>query len=135
MQEDSRLKENTRLNISREVLRDYFSYKEEITPELSTNSMEKEIDLDGTCLKTIEYLMKQEKAMQFQNVAQEFKVIDSNTVTVVVAEAFAKLQKKSVAISRTKIRQWHLKEIADDVFQWSMGYDEFLGYMRGVLDR
>lgn len=146
LQEDSMLKENTQLNTSREVLRDYFLRKEEITPELSTSSMKKEIDLDDGCLKTIEYLMRQENVMQFQNVAQEFKVIDSDTVMVVVDEAFAKeiaqgkgdwkqLQKKSVAISRRKIKQWNLKEIADDIFQWTLGYDEFLGYMRGVLDR
>ena len=146
LQEDSMLKENTQLNTSREVLRDYFLQKEEITPELSTSSMKKEIDLDDGCLKTIEYLMRQENVMQFQNVAQEFKVIDSDTVMVVVDEAFAKeiaqgkgdwkqLQKKSVAISRRKIKQWNLKEIADDIFQWTLGYDEFLGYMRGVLDR
>lgn len=146
LQEDSMLKENTQLKTSREVLRDYFLHKIEITPELSTNSMEDEINRDDSCLKTIEYLMKQENAMQFQNVAQEFKVIDSDTVTVVIDEAFAEeiaqgkgdwkqLQKKSVSISRTKIKQWNLKEIADDVFQWTLGYDEFLGYMRGVLDR
>ena len=146
LQEDSMLKENTQLNTSREVLRDYFLHKIEINPELSTNSMEDEINRDDSCLKTIKYLMKQENAMQFQNVAQEFKVIDSDTVTVVIDEAFAEeivqgkgdwkqLQKKSVSISRTKIKQWNLKEIADDVFQWTLGYDEFLGYMRGVLDR
>ena len=146
LQEDSMLKENKQLKTSREVLRDYFLRKKEITPELSTCSMKDEINRDDSCLKTIEYLMKQEDTMQFQNVAQDFKVIDSDTVTVVVDEAFAEeiaqgkgdwkqLQKKSVSISRRKIKQWNLKEIADDIFQWTLGYDEFLGYMRGVLDR
>lgn len=146
LQEDSMLKENTQLKTSREVLRDYFLKKKEITPELSTSSMENELDLDDSCMKTIEYLMRQEKVMQFQNVAQEFKVIDSDTVTVVIDEAFAEeiaqgrgdwkqLQKKSVSVSRRKIKRWNLKEIADDIFQWTLGYDEFLGYMRGVLDR
>ena len=90
--------------------------------------------------------MTQEAAMQFQNVAKEFKVIDSDTVTAVVDESFAKeiahgkgdwkvLQKKSISIPRNKIKQWNVKEIVEDIFQWTLAYDEFLGYMRGVLEQ
>ena len=84
--------------------------------------------------------------MQFQTVDQEFKVIDSDTVPAVIddslAEAIARgkgdwcaLQKKSVSIRRYKIKEWNLKEIADGVYQWSLGYDDFLGYMSGILSK
>lgn len=146
LQEDSMLKENTQLNTSRDVLRDYFLRNEEIRPELSTYAMDEEIVRDDSCLRTIQSLMTQEAAMQFQNVAKEFKVIDSDTVTAVVDESLAKeiacgkgnwrlLQKKSISISRNKIKQWNVKEIVEDIFQWTLAYDEFLGYMRGVLEQ
>ena len=146
LQEDSMLKENTQLNTSRDVLRDYFLRNEEIRPELSTYAMDEEIVRDDSCLRTIQSLMTQEAAMQFQNVAKEFKVIDSDTVTAVVDESFAKeiahgkgdwkvLQKKSISIPRNKIKQWNVKEIVEDIFQWTLAYDEFLGYMRGVLEQ
>ena len=84
--------------------------------------------------------------MQFQTVDQKFKVIDSDTVPAVIddslSEAIARgrsdwraLQKKSVSIRRYNIKAWDLKEIADGVYQWTLGYDDFLGYMSGVLNK
>ena len=83
--------------------------------------------------------------MQFKAVSDEFVVIESNTVPVVVDSAFAKsieygcadwqmLQKKSVSIRSERINTWGLKELAEGVYQWTLRYDPFLGYMRGVLD-
>lgn len=83
--------------------------------------------------------------MQFKTVDEQFEVIDSNTVSAVVDEMLAKaitfgkgdwrqLQRKSVSIRREKIQSWNLKEIAKGVYQWTLRYDSFLGYMHGVLD-
>ncbi len=83
--------------------------------------------------------------MQFKTVDEQFEVIDSNTVSAVVDEMLVKaitfgkgdwrqLQRKSVSIRREKIQSWNLKEIAKGVYQWTLRYDSFLGYMHGVLD-
>lgn len=44
------------------------------------------------------------------------------------------LQRKSVSIRREAIRLWDLRELAPGVYQWTLPYDPFLGYMRGVLE-
>jgi CRISPR-associated endonuclease/helicase Cas3 len=145
LQDDSTLKKNPGLDTSREVLKSYLIKDMKITPELSTKSMNDEIIRDDSCLKTINRLNDLEKSMQFDTICNEFAVIESNTVPVVVDGEFAKLieygrgdwqllQKMSVSIRRERIKAWGLKELAKGVFQWTLRYDSFLGYMRGVLD-
>ena len=146
LRDDSMLTQNKGMECSAAVLGDYFEKNIPIVPELSTCAMNDEIIRDDSCIKTIQHLMKQEDEMQFQTIDQEFKVIDSDTVPAVIddslAEAIARgrgdwraLQKKSVSIRRYKIKEWNLKEIADGVYQWSLGYDDFLGYMSGILNK
>ena len=107
--------------------------------------MNDEISHDDSCMKKIKYLLEQEGLMQFQTLDREFEVIDDDTVPAVVDAAFAEaiasgkgdwstLQKKSVSIRRTKVKSWNVKAIAGDVYQWTLGYDDFLGYMYGVLN-
>lgn len=145
LQEDSMLEQNPALADSCEVLRDYFNKGIRIVPELSTQSMNDEIIRGDTCINTMKRLMDLEACMQFQSVNDQFEMIDSNTVCAVVDISLAKsiaygkgdwqsLQKKAVSIRREKVRKWNLKEIAAGVYQWTLGYDSFLGYMRGVLD-
>lgn len=145
MQDDSMLKKNSSLDNSVKVLKSYFNKDLDITPELSTRSMNDEIIRDDSCMEKIKSMIEKEEAMQFGTVADQFKVIDSNTVTVVIDEDLARLisigkgnwqqlQKKAVSIRREKVQTWSLKEIAKDIYQWTLRYDPFLGYMRGVLD-
>ena len=146
LRDDSMLTQNKGVEYSTAVLENYFKDNIPIVPELSTCAMNDEIIRDDSCIKTIQHLMKQEDEMQFQTIDQEFKVIDSDTVPAVIddslAEAIARgrgdwhaLQKKSVSIRRYKIKAWNLKEIADGVYQWTLGYDDFLGYMSGILNK
>ena len=146
LRDDSMLTQNKGTKCSAAVLDNYFEKNIPIVPELSTCAMNDEIIRDGSCIKTIQYLIKQEEEIQFQTVDQEFKVIDSDTVPAVIddslSEAIARgrgdwhaLQKKSVSIRRYKIKEWNLKEIADGVYQWTLGYDDFLGYMSGILNK
>lgn len=145
LQDDSMLKKNPGLDASREVLKSYFTTDAGISPEFSTKSMNDEIIRDDSCIKTINRLNELEDSMQFDTVCNEFVVIESNTVPVIVDNELAKsieygrgdwqlLQKKSVSIRRERIKAWGLKELAKGVFQWTLRYDSFLGYMRGVLD-
>lgn len=145
LKDDSMLTKNKSLESSSAVLCDYFGNDVLITPELSTRSMNDEISHDDSCMKKIKYLLEQEGLMQFQTLDREFEVIDDDTVPAVVDAAFAEaiasgkgdwstLQKKSVSIRCTKVKSWNVKAIAGDVYQWTLGYDDFLGYMYGVLN-
>ena len=145
LQDDSMLTKNKSIESSSAVLCNYFENDVSIIPELSTRSMNDEISQDDSCMKMIKYLLEQENLMQFQTLDREFEVIDSDTVPAVVDATLAKaiaagkgdwstLQKKSVSIRRTKAKSWNMKEIAGDVYQWTLGYDDFLGYMYGVLN-
>ena len=145
LQDDSNLSRNKSLECSANVLKDYFAdYKTQITPELSTSSMNDEIIRDDSCIKTIEQLMEQENAKQFRTVDREFEVIDADTIPAVVNSLLAEeiahgrsdwktLQRQSVSIRRREIKHWNLKEIAPGVYQWTLGYNDFLGYMSGVI--
>ena len=144
LQEDSMLKSNPALEDSRKVLKGYFDRGVDIVPELSTQSMDDEITRNDSCINEIQRLIALEAEMQFRAVEARFNVIDSDTVCAVVDETLAKsiahekedwrmLQQKAVSIRRCRVQHWNLKEIANDVYQWTLGYDPFLGYMPGVL--
>lgn len=144
LRDDSMLTKNKSMEASSAVLCNYFENNVSINPELSTRSMNDEINHDDSCIKTIKYLLEQENLMQFQTLDRKFEVIDNDTVPAVVDATLAKaiasgkgdwsaLQKKTVSIHRAKVRLWNMKEIAGGVYQWTSGYDDFLGYMYGVL--
>lgn len=145
LQDDSRLKKNPALNTSSKVLTNYLDKGILIEPNLSTRSMNDEIIYDDSCLKKIKALLAAEESMMFASVADQFEVIDTDTVTAIVDRELAmqissgggnwqQLQKKAVSIRREKITAWQLKEISKDIYQWTLGYDSFLGYMFGVLN-
>jgi len=145
LQDDSMLKKNPALETAREVLKSYFTTGVDITPELSTESMNDEIIRDDSCISTIMRMNELEDAKQFKSLCDQFVVIESNTVSAVVDDDLAKmiargkgdwqlLQKNSVSIRCENAQAWNLKEITEGVYQWTLRYDSFLGYMRGVLD-
>ena len=145
LKDDSMLRPNKALHIEQEVLQRYFMKRMEITPELSTGFLNDVLAQDGSCLQKISSLLQEEENLEFADIEEKFKVIEENTVLAVVDEALAKrilfgkadwteLQKNSVSVRKSNIRAWNLKEIGDGLYQWTLRYDPFLGYMRGVLD-
>lgn len=144
LQDDSMLPKNPALDVSAAVLRSYFQKRLPITPELSTRSMQDELVRDDSCMSAICDFAELEAAQQFRTLAQKFRVIDQKTVLAVpddsmvsaIAEGRAswqELQRHAVSVRKEKIVLWHLREIADGIYQWTLGYDSFLGYMHGVL--
>lgn len=144
LQDDSMLPKNPALDVSAAVLRSYFQKRLPITPELSTRSMQDELVQDDSCMSAICDFAELEAAQQFRTLAQKFRVIDQKTVLAVpddsmvsaIAEGRAswqELQRHAVSVRKEKIVLWHLREIADGIYQWTLGYDSFLGYMHGVL--
>lgn len=145
MQDDSLLKKNPILDDSIGVVKYYFSENTMITPDLSTDALNRELGWNDGCLSTISSLLQEEDEMQFASVADHFHVIESNTVTVIVDDTLCaqirerkgdwqQLQKHSVSIRRSHIDNRNLIEVAHGIYRWTKQYDPFLGYMRGVLD-
>ena len=71
-------------------------------------------------------------------------MIEADTITVVIHAPLAEqikrgygswqdIQKYSVSIHKNKKNKWQIRRIAEDVYQWTLPYDPFLGYMAGVL--
>lgn len=144
LQDDSMLPKNPALDVSAAVLRSYFQKRLPITPELSTRSLQDELVRDDSCMSAICDFAELEAAQQFRTLAQKFRVIDQKTVLVVPDDSMAssiaegraswqELQRHAVSVRKEKIVLWHLREIADGIYQWTLGYDSFLGYMHGVL--
>ncbi len=87
------------------------------------------------------------KQTNFPEVAKIFKVIDANTVTVVVDAALrerlqqgewcgrTELQKHSVQIWGWRVEELRLQEFPrfPGLYGWPFEYDSFLGYMAGLL--
>ena len=96
-------------------------------------------------MSLIERLINYEDTNSFKDINKEFQVIDSDTVTTIVDSDLAsviangggdwqQLQRNAVAIRRSNIKKWNLKEIAPGVYQWTLNYNGFIGYMQGVLE-
>lgn len=143
------LKIHPAFNTSAKVLVDLHR-EQEITPELCKEAMRREVrNLNqGRCEN--DPIVKAEKARQFPDVQEQFKVISSNTITVVVDENLrdrleargkrwtvtsSELQQNTVAIYSTKAIQYGVVRIDgfNELYAWTLAYDDFLGYMAGVL--
>lgn len=152
--EEGLIRSNPGLEHSREVL-GYLIAEGEIGPEYATKAMAKELTLKDI-RNRIDEIMKAEERMRFPEVAKEFCVIDSDTVTAVVDDKVAsrledgevvdpnELQLASVSIRRYFMTEYALAKIENsglsrfrsypEVFRWTLGYDKFIGYMKGVMD-
>lgn len=89
-------------------------------------------------------LIEAEAIQNFKTVNDVFHVIENDATPVIVKDDVAEqikqgygnwkdVQKYSVSIRRKNLKRWQVKQIAEDVYQWTLSYDSFLGYMAGVL--
>lgn len=145
--DDKMLTQNKSLQYSVSVLEKYLKSEIEITSELSTKSLEDEITVEGgVTLKKINHFIELENEMSFSSLDKEFEPIENDTVIAITDDCIAdeiahgrgnphKIQLYSVNIRRSMAAKYELSEILPEVYCWTLGYDDFLGYMRGVLDR
>ncbi|MDR1482526.1 MAG: CRISPR-associated endonuclease Cas3'' [Synergistaceae bacterium] len=129
------------------VLRDFIEKNERIVPSLTTRAIEKEIKLYGMDSLHRE-LLKNEDALNFPFVSENFNVIDSDTSSIAVVDAdlaervkhrrasWRELQRQSVRIANHRLKELKVPQITGeiDIYLWSLGYNDFIGYMAGVLD-
>jgi hypothetical protein len=118
--------------------------------DVATQAFRREALLDDTrsASKKIQQL---ESGEDFAAVSENFKVIDSNTRTVIIPADLAGRLKGGELITQRDlmmhsvqiwesgdekyIRQSLMATIADSgIYRWLGAYDRFLGYMAGVLD-
>jgi CRISPR-associated endonuclease Cas3-HD len=144
--EDRLLKIHPGLRTAAAVLENYIKDgKSKISPELSTNSIRDEIVQQGCATADFKKLLDNEKQQRFPLVDALFKVIDTDTQLVVVDKTliekmkrhekvnWQELQKKSVRIWKYIVYELSLPEILPEIYEWKYPYDNFLGYMRGML--
>ncbi len=140
------LKEHPAFKTSAQVLTDMYR-EQKIAPEFCKEAMKREVrNLNhGKCED--DPIVKDEAKRKFPDVERQFKVISSNTVTVVVDEELRgrlerhekidpkELQQKTVAIYTSKLMQYGVAPLYGfgDLHVWTLAYDDFLGYMAGVL--
>lgn len=145
MQDDRMLTQNPEIKVSAGLLEEYLRDKMEITPELSTKSIRDELFRGKSEAKKMKALMEAESLLNFQTVNDQFHVIESEAIPVLVNPDIAEkikqghgnwrdVQKYSVSIRRKNLERWQVKQIAKDVYQWTLPYDTFIGYMAGVLN-
>lgn len=141
--EDGMVKLNPGLKESAAVLKRYFESKIAIVPELSTQSISDEIVLYGLSGKH-KRLVDAESNLNFPQVENDFKVIDTDSRLVVVEVTVASqlkygkidwrgLQKVSVQIAKFKLDELKTPIIVDNIYRWNLDYDGFLGYMAGIV--
>ncbi|MFI5167981.1 MAG: CRISPR-associated endonuclease Cas3'' [Thermoanaerobaculales bacterium] len=145
LQHDELLRRHPAFDTAARVLGELFS-ESQVGPEWSTEAMRREVRQAGMREVSREILVC-ERNCQFPRVRDSFKVIDSDTVTAVVdpgliaALAAGKnvtpeeIQSLSVQIWRYRQAEWDLKafERYPGLYPWRLDYDDFLGFMAGVL--
>lgn len=141
--EEGKMKANPGLKQAASVLKGYIENNIHIVPELCTQSISNEIALYGVSGRPWQ-LVTSEQNQDFPKVERDFKVIDSQTCLVVIDSSVAnriqhgkidwrELQKTSVQIARYKLEELKTPMIKDGIYQWNLDYDDFIGYMAGIV--
>ena len=144
MQDDFLLRNNPSLMDSTYILSRYFEKGISISPDLCTQAIQDELKLNNIS-DFIKDLDRAERTQNFVEVADKFRIIDSDTVPV-VADKYLKekiksgdcdwkdIQKKAIMIRKYWVKELNLPEIRSGIYDWDLQYSEFLGIMDGLLD-
>lgn len=139
------IKHNPALKHSGIVLKNYLEQNRTISPQLTTQSIQDELRLYGLN-KIHQNLLEYEHLQNFPQLEHDFKVINSDTRLVIVDADIAErlcagevkwqeLQKTSVQIGKYKLDKLKIPQIANEIYHWNLEYDNFLGYMAGIIKR
>jgi CRISPR/Cas system-associated endonuclease/helicase Cas3 len=144
---DRFLKPHPMFGKSSQILTEMFT-EGYVNPENCTEALRREIRAFNFLKAGDVPIVKNENVRNFPYVDEEFKVIDSYTITVLVNEAIRnaiekegyipsnlELQNNSVQIWENRRIDYGIKEITriPGLNAWTLDYDGFLGYMKGVL--
>jgi CRISPR-associated endonuclease/helicase Cas3 len=122
-----------------------------VSPDNCSEAMKREIRRNNYASADDDEIVKTEVLKEFPSVNEMFRVISNASVTAVVNKGLvarlqdanqrkmvkqSELQRYSVNIYPTKIKSYALKPICgfrNELYEWNLDYDDFLGYMAGVL--
>ena len=144
LKEEGILRKHKGMTDSSEILLNLISAGSVISPDLCTDALKREIRLAGAFPDS---LLKFEEALQFPQVEKNFRVIASDTKTVVVGEEvinklennlqvdWRDIQKTSVQIWGYRLDDLRIPEVLGHpgMYKWTYAYDAFVGYMAGIL--
>ena len=144
LKEEGLLKKHPGMSDSSKVLLELISEKYPISPDLCTNALKREIRRAGTFADS---LLKLEEVLRFPLIEKGFRVIDTDTRTVVIGEELIKkmeshapvdwreIQKSSVQIWGYRLNNLQIPEVLGHpgIYKWTYAYDDFIGYMAGIL--
>ena len=142
-QDDARLTKNPELFDAIRVLKNYIDRNIQIGPELSTEAIANEIRQHGL-ERVYKKLLVHECNMDFQSLSDGFTVVESNTKLTVFDKDIVDqiksdkinwqyLQKYSTHISYSKLKAYNALEIVGGIYHWNLPYDDFIGYMAGII--
>lgn len=131
-------------NISSCILKEFFSSGREISPDLCTEAMQREIRESAGISQE---LAKQEGIYAFKTVEKEFRVIDDDAqLAVVDSELIQRLRNfediswREIQSGSVRVREKIITKLAIEesrrypgVWLWEAEYSPFLGYMEAVL--
>ena len=145
LSENNMLKSNPGVKNSAAILRKLIETGIDISPSLTTEAIEQELKVYGS--KPIHRkLLEKEIDKNFPFVEDNFKVINTDT-RIAVADIkivdrirnghcdWRELQKHSLQIADYKLQELHIPPIAEDIYHWNLAYDDFLGYMAGIIQK
>lgn len=143
LSEDKMLKSNPGVKNSATVLRKLIEKGIDIDPSLTTRAIEQEIKEYGSN-PIHKKLLEKEIARSFPFVEENFEVIDNDTRIAVVDEGivdrirgghcnWSELQRHSLRIAFFKLQELYIPQIAEGIYHWNLQYDDFLGYMAGII--
>jgi len=144
LKESDSLKQNPNMRDSAKVLLKLIEAGNPISPDLCTEALKREIRLAGSFTGD---LLKWEAGMRFPRIEEHFRVITTDTYTVVVDEntiwkvenhhpvTWRDIQNTSVQIWGYRLKGLQIPEISGrpEIYKWVYHYDDFIGYMAGVL--
>jgi len=121
--------------------------------ELCSKAMRKELSRFPVKKEKSESLLSDEQGQGFQDVSSAYRIINSETATVIIdidlveklergiPVSWQEIQEMSVQLWMTKINKLKLREISgcqkDDIYSWIDTYEydaNFLGIMGGILE-
>jgi len=144
---DSGVRRNPSLACSERILREFFEQEREISPQLCTEAMKKEMREQNSFS---EKMVHDEKNYAFKSVEENFKVIKDESYLAVINRkligqirnfeevSWQEIQNGSVRIRKNICERLKIEESQryPGVLLWPEGakYSSFLGYMEAVLE-
>ncbi len=140
------LREHPAFKVSAAVLSKLFE-EGKVSETHCLEAMTREIREKNLGLANADLIVNADRRADFPSVADQFRVIDSDTCTVLILPSLAReieanrsvdpqrLVRGSVQIWRKNLERFAVREIhgVRELYAWTLPYDGFLGYMAGVM--